>query len=104
MQFKDPKPKSKPIINDQSSKCEVDSKNDFGLRRSKTYNGPDSKNYHTTSNETRTLWKCQPNEFCVKDLNCFPEDINDIAKRIVKGILINSLNTTIYLISFGPVK
>jgi len=68
----------------------VDSKNDFGLRRSKTYNGPDSKYYHTTSNETCTSWKCQHNEFCVKDLNCFPEDINDIAKRIVKGILINS--------------
>ncbi|XP_060880963.1 GATA zinc finger domain-containing protein 14 isoform X2 [Metopolophium dirhodum] len=84
VQFKDPKPKSKPIMNDQPNKCAVDSKNDFGLRRSKTYNGPDSKYYHNTSDETRTSWKCQPNEFCVKDLNCFPEDINDMAKRIVK--------------------
>jgi len=86
VQFKDPKPKSKPIMNDLPNKCVVDSKNDFGLRRSKTYNGPDSKYYHNTSDETRTSWKCQPNEFCVKDLNCFPEDINDMAKRIVKGI------------------
>lgn len=86
MQFKDPKQKLKPVMNDQPNKCVVDSKNDFALRRSKTYNGPDSKYYHNTSDETRTSWKSQPNEFCVKDLNCFPEDINDMAKRIVKGI------------------
>ncbi|XP_026811429.1 GATA zinc finger domain-containing protein 14 isoform X5 [Rhopalosiphum maidis] len=84
VQFKESKQKSKPTLNDQLNKCAMDPKNDFSLRRSKTYNGPDSKYYQNTSEETRASWKCQPNEFYVKDLNCFPEDINDMAKRIVK--------------------
>jgi hypothetical protein len=75
-------------LNDQLNKCATDPKNDFSLRRSKTYNGPDSKYYQNTPEETRASWKCQPNEFYVKDLNCFPEDINDMAKRIVKGMVI----------------
>lgn len=81
MQFKEPKRKSKPMSNDESNK------NDFNLRRSKSYNGPDSKYHLNVSEETHTSCKYQTNEFCVKDLNYFPEDINDIAKRIVKGIL-----------------
>ncbi|KAE9536320.1 hypothetical protein AGLY_007109 [Aphis glycines] len=84
VQFKESKQKSKPIMNDQLNKYVVDPKNDYSLRRSKTYNGPDSKYYHNTSEETRTSWKCQPYEFSAKDLNCFPEDINDMAKRIVQ--------------------
>ncbi|XP_025204074.1 probable cyclin-dependent serine/threonine-protein kinase DDB_G0292550 isoform X2 [Melanaphis sacchari] len=84
VQFKESKQKSKSIVNDQLNKCVTDPKNDFSLRRSKTYNGPDSKYYQNTSEETRTSGKCQSNEFYIKDLNCFPEDINDMAKRIVK--------------------
>jgi len=80
VQFKEPKRKSKPMSNDESNK------KDFNLRRSKSYNGPDSK-YQISSEETHTLCKYQTYEFSVKDLNYFPEDINDIAKRIVKGIL-----------------
>lgn len=79
-------------MNDQLNKCVVDPKNDFSLRRSKTYNGPDSKYYHNTSEETRTSWKCQSYEFSAKDLNCFPEDINDMAKRIVQGIQSNIIS------------
>lgn len=77
-------------MNDYPNKCVMDSRNDFSLRKSKTYNGPDSKYYQNTFDEARTSWKCQPNEFSVKDLNCFPEDINDMAKRIVKGIQLNT--------------
>lgn len=63
----------------------METKNDFSLRRSKSYNGPDNKHYQNTFEEAHTSFKHQPNEFCVKDLNGFPEDINDMAKRIVKG-------------------
>lgn len=63
----------------------MDSKNDFSLRRSKSYN--DSKySYHQNTSEETSWCKYQTNEFSLKDLNCFPEDINDMAKRIVKGI------------------
>ncbi|XP_025416182.1 uncharacterized protein LOC112687602 isoform X2 [Sipha flava] len=84
VQFKEPRKKPKPTSNDESNKHVIDSKNDFSLRRSKSYNGPDSKHYQNTSEETHLSWKHQSNEFCVKNLNCFPEDINDMAKRIVK--------------------
>lgn len=74
------------MLNDEPNKCVMESKNDFSLRRSKSYNGPDNKYYQNTSEVTHnTPLKYQPNEFCVKDLNRFPEDINDMAKRIVKG-------------------
>lgn len=89
MQFKEPKRKSKC---DEANKSVIDSKNEYILRRSKSYNGPDSKYYQNTSEETNanlTYKIHQSNEFCVKDLSCFPEDINDMAKRIVKGIVLH---------------
>lgn len=72
-------------MNEEPNKCVMETKNDFSLRRSKSYNGPDNKHYQNTFEEAHTSFKHQPNEFCVKDLNGFPEDINDMAKRIVKG-------------------
>lgn len=82
MQFNEPKRKSKPIPNEEANKHVMDSKNDFSLRRSKSYN--DSRYHQNTSDVT---WcKHQTNEFSLKDLNSFPEDINDMAKRIVKGV------------------
>ncbi|VVC40542.1 Hypothetical protein CINCED_3A021169 [Cinara cedri] len=87
VQFKEPKRKSKPaVLSDEVNKSVTDSKIDYTLRRSKSYNGPDSKYYQNTSEETNnSSYKIhQTNEFCIKDLSCFPEDINDMAKRIVK--------------------
>lgn len=63
----------------------MESKNVFGLRRSKSYNGPNNKYDQNVSEEAHKSCKYQTNEFNVKDLNCFPDDINDMAKRIVKG-------------------
>lgn len=72
------------MFNDETNKyVQIDSKNDYSLRRSKSYNGPDIKYHQNISVETNL--PCKPIEFCIKDLNCFPDDINDIAKRIVKG-------------------
>lgn len=85
VQFKEPRKKPKSTSNDESNKHVMDSKNNFSLRRSKSYNGPDSKHYQNTPEETHLSWKHQSNEFSVKNLNCFPEDINDMAKRIIKG-------------------
>lgn len=99
MQFKEPpKRKSKPITNDDINKYAPDSKNDYSLRRSKSYNGPDTKYYQNPSEETNTSAKHQSTEFCINDLNCFPDDINDMAKRIVKGIL-----TLTFFLCFIPI-
>lgn len=90
MQFKEPKRKIKSAISsDEPNRSVMDSKNDYTLRRSKSYNGPDNKYYQNTSEATNTSsYKIyQSNEFYVKDLSCFPEDISDMAKRIVKGML-----------------
>lgn len=69
------------------------SKNDFSLRKSKSYNGPDSKYYQNNFEETNLSCKNQTYEFSIKNLNCFPEDINNMAKHIVKGI--NNTKTSI---------
>lgn len=72
--------------NDETNKYAMDSKNDFGLRKSKSYNGPDNKFCQHTSEELSLSSKFQPKEFYVNDLRFFPEDISEMAKRIVKGI------------------
>lgn len=84
MQFREPKRKSKPIFNDETHNyVQTDPKNDYILRRSKSYNSPDIKHHQNMSEETNLPRK--PSEFCIKDLDCFPDDIIDIAKRIVRG-------------------
>lgn len=65
----------------------MDSKNDFSLRKSKSYNGHDSKYCQNKFEDTYFSCKYQTNEFCINNLNCFPEDINEMAKHIIKGIL-----------------
>lgn len=85
MQFKEPNRRPKLISNEEPNKFVTNSENDFSLRKSKSYNGPDNRYSQNTMEETNRSGKYQANEFCIKDLNCFPEDINDMAKRIVKG-------------------
>lgn len=89
MQFKEPKRKSKPLPHDETNKYvhRVDSRNDFILRKSKSFNGPVTRYPQNTYGETSVSHKNQTSEFSVKNLNCFPEDINDMAKRIVQGML-----------------
>lgn len=85
MQFKEPNRKPKIISNDEPNKSVMNPENDFSLRKSKSYNGPDNKCCQNTVEDTNMSGKYQANEFFIKDLNCFPEDINNMAKRIVKG-------------------
>lgn len=91
MQFKEPKRKPKPALShDETNKYAHRvpvSKNDFVLRKSKSFNGPETRYPQSTYEETSCSapYKNLLNEFCIKNLNCFPEDINDMAKRIVQG-------------------
>jgi len=69
---------------------ETISNNDYGLRKTKSYNGSVNNKYNqqNTLEEINPLFRYQTSEFCLNDLKCFPEDINDMAKRIIKGIYI----------------
>lgn len=72
---------------EENSYVMQNAKNDFSLRKSKSYNGPDSKYYQSNFEDTNPLFKYQTNEYCIKNLNCFPEDINNMAKHIIKGTI-----------------
>ncbi|XP_050537123.1 uncharacterized protein LOC126903155 isoform X2 [Daktulosphaira vitifoliae] len=72
--------KRKTKNDDFSKYSSVHAKNDYSLRRSKSYNGPDTNDFN--KNKIQNI-KSPIISFNIKELIHFPEDINNMAKTIV---------------------